>query len=149
MIYTHLTRLAMKIAYDAHKDQTDLSGVPYVFHPYHLAEQMDDEKSTIIALLHDVVEDSRYDFEDLSIFGFSSDIINTLKLLTRNKDVPYEEYIKNLLSDPYAVKVKTADLIHNSDKTRCPNEISKTEKLRLKYKAALEYLQSCTQQLNQ
>lgn len=146
MIYTHLTKLAMKIAYDAHKDQTDLSGVPYVFHPYHLAEQMDDEKSTIIALLHDVVEDSRYDFEDLSIFGFSSDIIDTLKLLTRDKTVPYEEYIKNLLSDPYAVKVKTADLIHNSDETRCSNETSKTEELRLRYKAALEYLQSCTQQ---
>lgn len=142
MIYTHLTKLAMKIAYDAHRDQTDLSGVPYVFHPYHLAEQMDDEKSTIIALLHDVVEDSRYDFDDLAIFGFGSDIINTLKLLTRDKSVSYEDYIKGLVDDPYAVKVKTADLIHNSDNTRCGHDTPKTEKLKQRYKSALEYLQS-------
>ena len=143
MIYTHLTRLAMKIAYDAHKDQTDLSGVPYVFHPYHLAEQMDDEKSTIIALLHDVVEDSRYSFDDLAIFGFDRDIINTLKLLTRDKSETYEDYIKKLASDPYAVKIKTADLIHNSDPTRCNHNTPKTEKLKQRYKTALKYLQSC------
>lgn len=142
MIYTHLTRLAMKIAYDAHKDQTDLSGVPYVFHPYHLAEQMDDEKSTVIALLHDVVEDSRYDFEDLAIFGFGSDIIDTLKLLTRDKSIPYEEYIQKLSADPYAVKVKIADLTHNSDKTRCQHCSDKTESLRQRYAAALDYLKN-------
>ena len=55
MIYTELTKKAMKIAYDAHHGQLDKGGLPYVFHPWHLAEQMDDEISTIAALLHDDV----------------------------------------------------------------------------------------------
>ena len=55
MIYTDLTKKAMKICFEAHKHQVDKTGMPYVFHPIHLAEQMEDEYSTIVALLHDVV----------------------------------------------------------------------------------------------
>ena len=58
MIYTFLTKKAMKLAYAAHHGQTDKSGVPYIFHPIHLAEQMEDEATTIAALLHDLIEDS-------------------------------------------------------------------------------------------
>ena len=58
MIYTPETKKAMKLCFDAHKDQTDKSGLPYVFHPFHVAEQMQDEKTTIVALLHDVIEDT-------------------------------------------------------------------------------------------
>lgn len=58
MIYTPLTCEAMKIAYRAHHGQTDKAGLPYVFHPFHLAEQMKDEYSVCVALLHDVVEDT-------------------------------------------------------------------------------------------
>ena len=66
MIYTDLTKQAMKLCFAAHKDQTDRSGLPYVFHPFHLAEQMPDEESTVVALLHDVVEDTPYTLEDLA-----------------------------------------------------------------------------------
>jgi len=65
MIYTDLTKTAMRIAFDAHKDQVDKSGLPYIFHPFHLAEQMTDEVSVCAALLHDVVEDSSLSFDDL------------------------------------------------------------------------------------
>ncbi|MGN0389569.1 MAG: HD domain-containing protein, partial [Wujia sp.] len=58
MVYTDMTIQAMKVAYAAHEGQTDRSGVPYIFHPIHLAEQMDDELSCTVALLHDVVEDT-------------------------------------------------------------------------------------------
>ena len=58
MVYTPLTIKAMKLAYAAHHGQTDKSGVPYIFHPYHVAEQMTDEFTTCVALLHDVVEDT-------------------------------------------------------------------------------------------
>ena len=58
MIYTPLTRKAMRIAYEAHHGQFDETGVPYVFHPFHVAEQMTDEITTCMALLHDVVEDT-------------------------------------------------------------------------------------------
>ena len=60
MIYTELTKKAMKLAFTAHKDQVDKSGIPYVFHPIHLAEQMESEETAIVALLHDVVEDTEY-----------------------------------------------------------------------------------------
>ena len=71
MIYTHLTNQAMKLAYEAHHGQVDKGGIPYVFHPFHLAEQMTDETTTVVALLHDIVEDTNYTLEDLANLGFS------------------------------------------------------------------------------
>ena len=65
MIYTDLTINAMRLAYSAHNGQLDKAGLPYIFHPYHLAEQMTDEVSTCVALLHDVVEDTNVSLEDL------------------------------------------------------------------------------------
>lgn len=69
MIYTDLTKKALKIAFSAHKEQVDKAGLPYVFHPVHLAEQMDDELSVCAALLHDVVEDTEITFEELKSLG--------------------------------------------------------------------------------
>ena len=89
MIYTPETKKAMKLCFAAHKDQTDKSGIPYVFHPFHLAEQMTDEDSTVVALLHDVVEDSDYTFEDLKQMRFSSRVLAALQLLTHGEDVEY------------------------------------------------------------
>ena len=74
MIYTPQTKIALKLCFEAHKDQLDKSGMPYVFHPFHLAEQMDSEKTTVVALLHDVVEDTDYTLEDLTEMGFDSDL---------------------------------------------------------------------------
>lgn len=65
MIYTELTNKAIKLAYQAHEGQLDKAGMPYILHPIHLAEQMDDEISTCVAILHDVVEDTDVTFEDL------------------------------------------------------------------------------------
>lgn len=140
MIYTKLTNLAMRIAYDAHKDQVDLAGVPYVFHPFHIAERMDDERTTIIALLHDVVEDSKYTFEDLAIFGFDETITGPLRSLTRASGEPYEDYIKRLSKDPTAVKVKLADLEHNLDPTRCAKQDEHLLRLRARYEKAKKFL---------
>lgn len=60
MIYTPTTKKALKLCFKAHKRQLDKSGIPYVFHPFHLAEQMTDEITMTVALLHDVIEDTRY-----------------------------------------------------------------------------------------
>ena len=83
MIYTELTKKALKLCFEAHKDQLDKSGMPYVFHPFHLAEQMKDEYSTVAALLHDVVEDTDYTFDDLKKMGFPDEVLDAMKLLTR------------------------------------------------------------------
>lgn len=118
MIYTAMTKMAMKLCFETHKDQVDKTGLPYVFHPFHLAEQMDDEISTVCALLHDVVEDSDTTFEDLAKMGFSGEIIDVLKLLTHAEEVPYMDYVREIKKNPTATKVKIADLKHNSDTTR-------------------------------
>ena len=118
MIYTKLTKKAMRIAFDAHKDQVDRSGVPYIFHPMHLAEQMTDEERTCAALLHDVVEDTDLTFEDLAEQGIPETVIAALKLLTHDDAVPYLEYVDNIKENPIAAAVKLADLRHNSDLTR-------------------------------
>ena len=66
MIYTPLTNKAMRIAYEAHHGQLDASGQPYIFHPIHLAEQMEDEITACVALLHDVIEDTFVTFGELA-----------------------------------------------------------------------------------
>ena len=118
MIYTSLTKKALKLCFDTHKDQVDKSGMPYVFHPFHLAEQMDDEISTVCALLHDVVEDSETTLDDLSKMGFPKEVIEVLSLLTHADDIPYMDYVREIKKNPIATKVKIADLKHNSDSTR-------------------------------
>ena len=118
MIYTAMTKMAMKLCFETHKDQLDKTGLPYVFHPFYLAEQMDDEISTVCALLHDVVEDSDITFEDLLEMGFSGEIIDVLKLLTHSDDTPYMDYVREIKKNHTATKVKIADLKHNSDTTR-------------------------------
>ena len=118
MIYTELTNKALRIAYDAHHGQVDSNGIPYIFHPLHLAEQMEDEISCCCAILHDVVEDTSVTMEELAEI-FPAAVIEVLKLLTHGDDVPYEQYVRAIKANPTAVKVKLADIAHNSDRTRC------------------------------
>jgi len=127
MIYTPLTRLASRICYDAHKDVMDKNGVPYVFHPYHVAEQMDDEISVAVALLHDVVEDTEMTFDGLRSLGIPESVIGPLKLLTHEEGVPYMDYIRPIKTDETATKVKLADLAHNMDKTRWGRPMTERE----------------------
>lgn len=139
MINTRLTRKAMIIAYEAHKNQVDKSGVPYIYHPIHVAEQMDTENECIIALLHDVVEDTNVTFKQLGEV-FSKEIIDILKLLTREENIEYDEYIKRIKNNSIACKVKIADLTHNLDKTRLDFVTEVDVKRNEKYKKALQIL---------
>ena len=118
MIYTKLTNKALVFAYNAHHGQLDYNGIPYIFHPLHLAETMDDEISCCAALLHDVVEDTSVTLEELTQ-EFPKEVIDVLALLTHREGVPYFDYVRSIKSNPIAVKVKLADIAHNSDQTRC------------------------------
>lgn len=129
----------MIIAYEAHKNQVDKSGVPYIYHPIHVAEQMDTENECIIALLHDVVEDTNVTFKQLEQV-FSKEIIDILKLLTREENIEYDEYIKRIKNNSIACKVKIADLTHNLDKTRLDFVTEVDVKRNEKYKKALQIL---------
>lgn len=141
MYYSELVKKACGIMFDAHKNDVDKGGYPYVFHPFYLATQMDDEESTCVALLHDVIEDhgDRYSFDDLAQAGFPSSVIHALGLLTHADGVPYMDYVRALAEDPIARKVKIADLRHNTDTRRLNGERSKKYDL---YLQALDYLEA-------
>lgn len=144
MIYTDLTNKALKIAYAAHDGQTDKAGMPYIFHPYHLAEQMDDEISVCVALLHDVAEDTVVTLESLAEI-FPQEVMEPLRLLTHKKGDDYLEYVKALKQNPTAKKVKLADLAHNSDQSRFSGITGISEEMlvyfRKKYAAAKAILE--------
>lgn len=127
MIYTPLTKKAMKIAYDAHRGQEDAGGVPYVLHPVHLAEQMEDEVSTCVALLHDIVEDTDITLEQLAQ-EFPPEVIQAVSLLTHDPQEGYFDYVRKIRENPTAALVKLADLEHNSDESRLAGSEAVEEK---------------------
>lgn len=141
MIYTPLTKKALIISFNAHKNQIDKSGMPYVYHPFHLAEQMNDEYSTCVALLHDVVEDTDITLVDLMSEGFPDEVIDALSLMTHNDDVLYLDYVRALTNNTLARKVKLADLAHNSDLTRLDKVEDKDLERVKKYKQAILILE--------
>lgn len=114
MLYTPLTNKALRLCFEAHKNQVDKGGIPYVFHPFHLAEQMETEEEICVALLHDVVEDTDRTLDQIAAEGFPPCVVEALTLLTHKDGTPYLDYVKNLKSNPLAAKVKLADLRHNS-----------------------------------
>jgi (p)ppGpp synthase/HD superfamily hydrolase len=140
MIYTELTKKALRLCFEAHKDQLDKSGLPYVFHPFHLAEQMDTEETVCVALLHDVVEDTDYTLEDLIAMGFPKPVTDALALMTHDENVPYLDYVSKLKDNPIARQVKLADLKHNSDLTRLDRIDEKALERVEKYRKAMELL---------
>ena len=142
MIYTDLTKKAMRLCFAAHAGQLDKGGVPYVFHPFHVAEQMEDELSTVVALLHDVVEDTDYTLEDLARMGFPERALSALKLLTHDKRVPYLDYVAAIRHDPIARAVKLADLRHNSDLSRLSNPDASALARVEKYRRAIALLEA-------
>ena len=146
MIYTTLTNKALRLAYAAHHGQTDKSGQPYIFHPYHLAKQMTDEVSVCVALLHDVVEDTDLTFADLER-EFPPEVTGALRLLTHEKGTDYFDYVRALRGNPVAVKVKLADLAHNSDEARFAGAYRKSfagrggyKKIRLPFGSLILYV---------
>lgn len=140
MLYTELTKKAMKISFEAHKNQVDKNGIPYIYHPIHLAEQMEDENTICVALLHDVVEDTDITFGELQNMGFNDDIIEALKLMTHDENVQYMDYVREIKNNSIAAKVKLADLKHNSDLTRLDVIDEKAKKRVEKYRQAMELL---------
>jgi len=147
MIYTPLTNKALVFAYNAHHGQLDYNGIPYIFHPLHLAEQMEDEISCCAALLHDVVEDTAVTMEELAR-EFPEAVVEVVKLLTHEDSADsinsdYFSYLLPIKAHPIAKKVKLADIAHNSDQSRCVGSELTQEQLaywKQKYQKAMEIL---------
>ena len=141
MIYTPKTKIALKLCFEAHREQTDKSGMPYVFHPFHLAEQMKTEETTIVALLHDVVEDTAYTIDDLIRMGFDKAVTDAIALMTHVEGVDYMDYVRRIQKNPIAKAVKLADLRHNSDLSRLDAVDEKALRRREKYLKAIALLE--------
>ena len=141
MIYTPMTKMALKLCFEAHKEQVDKSGMPYVFHPFHLAEQMQTEEATVVALLHDLIEDTDYTIEDLTSMGFGKNITEAIALMTRADSVEYMDYVREIKNNPIAKAVKLADLKHNSDLSRLDVVDEKALNRREKYLNAIKLLE--------
>ncbi|MBQ9871933.1 MAG: bifunctional (p)ppGpp synthetase/guanosine-3',5'-bis(diphosphate) 3'-pyrophosphohydrolase [Eubacterium sp.] len=140
MIYTEMTKKAIRFAFQAHEGQLDRSGLPYILHPLHLAEQMTSEDACVTALLHDVLEDTDVTVEDLRKEGFSETQIEAVELLSRSEDEDYFDYVRRIRSNALAKEVKLADLAHNRDRTRLEYISEKDEKRFQKYTEAVRIL---------
>ena len=129
---------ALDIAYKAHLGQIDKAGAPYILHPMRVVLHCQTEDEKIVALLHDVVEDTPITLEELKTQGFSDDVLAALKCLTKIKGEDYQTFIQRVATNPFAVKVKIQDLKDNMDLSRLggkPHWKMET------YKEALIYLE--------
>ncbi|MBF0108358.1 MAG: GTP pyrophosphokinase [Magnetococcales bacterium] len=106
---------ALALAAQSHEGQVDRAGQPYILHPLRLMMQVRDMEERMIALLHDVVEDTPLTLEDLKREGFSAGVLSVLDLLTHRPELSYEAYILRLKPDPVARKIKLLDLVDNMD----------------------------------
>lgn len=135
-------RAAFEIAKKVHAGQVDKGGVEYINHPLTVASNVGENISAIIvALLHDVVEDSAKTFDELQReIPLTADELQALKLLTHDKNIPYLDYVKQIKTNELAAQVKAADLRHNADLSRLKNPAEKDLKRVEKYRLALEIL---------
>lgn len=137
-------RKSFEISKSAHFGQFDKAGVDYINHPMTVALSCSGNISAmIVALLHDVIEDTNFTFEDLKKeISLNDEESQALKLLTHNKFIPYFDYIRQIKTDKLATQVKIADLEHNSDSSRIPAEVISEKDLRRieKYQQALKLL---------
>lgn len=131
---------ALDIAVEAHKDQVDKAGHKYISHPFRLSTQMTTEEEKIVAILHDVLEDSNVTVEYLVEQDFSDNVITALVLLTKTRKQNYLNYIKNIKTNKLATVVKIADLIDNINLSRLNSVSVKDINRSRKYLDALEYL---------
>lgn len=135
-------RKAFEVAKQAHAGQVDKSGVDYINHPMTVASNVGDDVSAIIvALLHDVAEDTAKTLNDLRTeIPLTAEELQALKLLTHDDSTPYLEYVERISANELAAKVKAADLNHNSDLSRLKNPAAKDLERVKKYRLALEIL---------
>jgi (p)ppGpp synthase/HD superfamily hydrolase len=102
---------------------------------------MKGEETTIVALLHDLVEDTEYTIENLVEMGFDQAVTDAITLMTHADGADYMDYVCRIKDNPIARAVKLADLKHNSDLTRLDEVDEKALKRREKYLKAIELLE--------
>ncbi len=133
---------AIKIACDVHANQKDKAGEPYILHPLRLMQRIKDKNTMIVAVLHDVIEDSQLDLDVIESQGFDESIIKAVDAITRKKNEAYKDFIERLSFNDMAVKVKIEDLKDNLDLTRLKTIDDKALERIKKYHKALIFLEN-------
>lgn len=138
----NLLEVAIKIAVEAHSEQLDKAGQPYVLHPLRVMLSLSDEKDRIVGVLHDVIEDTSITYDYLIANGFEGqrEILEALKSVTKAEDETYDEFIERVALNSIGKSVKLADLQDNMDLSRIPNPTEKDYERIKRYKKAREKL---------
>lgn len=132
--------LAFLIAKKAHAGQIDKAGKDYIQHPIYVSSLVETPEAKIVALLHDVLEDSEYTSDDLLNAGIADEIVKAVEILTKQSGESYNDYLIKIKNNNLARIVKIADLTHNSDLTRLEKVTFKDLERQKKYKQAIKFL---------
>ena len=127
---------AIELAVKHHKGQYDKGGKPYILHPLRLMMSVDTDDEKIVAVMHDLVEDTHITIAYLRTAGFSEKVLSALDCVTNRDNEDYESFIERIAQNPLATKVKLADLEDNMDLSRIPEPSKKDYKRIEKYKRA-------------
>lgn len=133
---------ALELATVAHRGQVDKAGCEYINHPITVAEMLNTEEEQTAALLHDVVEDTDITIDKLRECGFSERVVVAVDCLTHRSGESRKDYLRRISENPLAVRVKLADLEHNSDLIRLANPTEKDMARTAKYKREMEWLRA-------
>jgi (p)ppGpp synthase/HD superfamily hydrolase len=120
-----LLEKAIGIAVEAHRGQKDRYGAPYILHALRVMARLDTPIEKIVGILHDVVEDTEWTFEDLTREGFPETVVEALRCVTKREGEAYEGFVKRSARNPLAKRVKSADLEDNMDLRRMPEVAEK------------------------
>jgi (p)ppGpp synthase/HD superfamily hydrolase len=131
---------ALQLALTAHRGQQDKAGQPYILHPLRLMQRMTTDETRIIALLHDVVEDTPITLDDLRNRGYAENVVSAIDALTRRPQEDYVDYVRRAKTHPLARLVKQADLEDNLDIRRLATITAQDFKRLVRYREAWNLL---------
>ena len=131
---------AITIAVEAHKGQRDKFGAPYILHPLRVMARVKTEEEMTVAILHDVVEDTKWTFDRLREAGFSETVVEAIGCVTKRAGESYDSLIERARANPLARQVKIADLEDNMDVRRIPVVTAKDAERLAKYRRAWQTL---------
>jgi len=133
---------AIELAVQYHKGQRDKAGHPYILHPLSVMANVNGVEFKIVAVLHDILEDTPLTEEELSEH-FPEHIVRSVKAITKTKGDDYFDYLKRVKADQYAKTVKIADIKHNISADRLRQLPEKDiQRLSAKYCKSLDFLES-------
>lgn len=128
---------AIAIAARAHEGQVDKAGMPYILHPLRVMMAVRTSEERIVAVLHDVLEDTDVSLDDLRAQGFSERVLTALGSVTKREGEEYPEFVQRAIADPIGRRVKLADLLDNSDLSRIPNPTPRDLERMKRYRRAI------------